>query len=137
MKTVTKKEYYMLYFQTYSLNREDKKERLTLPEIKLLAELLTHNDGKSNFRQTSPYYGQGRKEIRENLGMANTTYSNTLNKLRKKGFLIKLGNDTDYALNINLQKLQNHVNETRKLFISYSYQIDDSGNSKKNENTGE
>lgn len=137
MKTLTKKEYYRLYFQTYSLNQEDKKDRLTLPEIKVLSELLTHNEGKSSIRMTSPYYGRGRKEIRENLSMANTTYSNTLAKLRKKGFLIKLNNDSDYALNINLQKLQNYVNETRVLYISYSYKIDDTGNIEENRDTRE
>lgn len=125
MKTISKKEYYILYFQTYSLNQDSKKDKLSLPEIKLLSELLTHNNGKSSIRQTSPYYGAGRKEIMETLNMQQSTYSNTLAKLRKKGFLIKLNNESDYALNTALQKLQSHVNETKKLYITYAYEVDD------------
>jgi DNA-binding MarR family transcriptional regulator len=123
MKTISKKEYYMLYFQTYSLNKESK-NKLSIPEIRVLTELLTHNSGKSSLKMTSPYYGNGRKKVLENINMKTTTYSNMLAKLKNKGFLIKLQGE-DYALNLELQKLATHVEGNRKLYISYVYEIND------------
>lgn len=123
MKTLTKKEYYYLYFQTYSVNNPDK--RLSFPEIKLLTELILHNEGVSSVKYSNPYYGSGRKKILSELKMETTTFSFLLGKLKKKGFLIKLQQENEYALNIELQKLQNYVNSNTKVHIAYTYMIHD------------
>lgn len=125
MKKLTKEEYYFLYLKVYSATRDSKSDKLSLPEIKVLVKLLVHNNGQSNLKLTSPYYGRGRKEILEALGMKTTTFSNTLAKLKKKGILIKLKNETDYALSIAFQKLQSYVNENRQVHIAYAFEIID------------
>lgn len=123
MRNISKEEYYELYWKTYNVNQISKEDKLSLPEIRVLSKLLTHNDGKRDIRYTSPYYGKGRKEIMEAIGMETTTYSNTLAKLRKKEFLIKTQGDDDYALNVALQKLKSDVDSKKIVYIVYGYDI--------------
>lgn len=120
VKKVSKKEFYTIYFKTYTLNGFTK---LTNNEIRVLVDVITFNDNK--LRPESPYYGKGRESLLEKLNLSTSAYSTILNKLSKKGLLVK--GQQDYSISVNVQKLKDYVDNNPKLSIVHYYQVIDEG----------
>lgn len=124
-RKITKRGFIKRYLQTYSVNATGD-AKLSKTEINVLTAILFHNTGKIADDYSSPFNGEGRKEILETLnGLAETTYSSTLKKLSKKNFLVPLGKKGEYAIPNYLVSLMTEVHTKDVMRISYGFQIID------------
>lgn len=120
---VTKRGYIKRYLRIYSVNAKGV-NKLSNTEVNILTEILFHNTGKTSSEYTSPFNGEGRKEILINLNnLAETTFSSNLKKLSKKGFLIPLGKKGEYAIATFMLNLMNELHTSDKMNISYTFNI--------------